>query len=192
MRFLPRRFAPVIAGVALAVTMSVFAVAPALADGPEVDANLTGGSLSESTTATPVVNATLDGTDQTPTYTVPMTVIDATGSGDGWELTITSTLLDDGNGHTFSATATKITGVTKSCAASTTCTDPTNSISYSTPLTVPAAAEAPEAVVFYNAAEDTGMGKFTITPTMQLKIPANAYAGEYTSTITLAIDNGPA
>lgn len=192
MRFLPRRFAAGLAAVALAATVSVFAVAPALADGPDVTTTVTGGSLSESTTATPTVSVTLDGTDKTPTYTVPITVTDATGSGDGWQLTITSTTLaTEGATHSFATNATKITGVTASCVGVNTCTSPDNSAT-TYPVTVPAAADAPDPQVFYVAAANSGMGSFTVTPTMQLKVPANTYAGSYSSTITLAIVDGPA
>ncbi len=192
MRFLPRRFAAVLAGVALAATVSVFAVVPALADGSGVTATLTGGSLSESTSAAPSVSVTLNGTDQVKSYTVPITVTDATGSGDGWELTITSTTFaTEGATHSFATDATTITGVTAVCTEGNTCTDPDNSITYSS-FTVPAGTSAPDPVVFYNAAADSGLGSFTVTPTMYLAVPANMYAGSYSSTITLSIDNGPA
>jgi hypothetical protein len=35
------------------------------------------------------------------------------------------------------------------------------------------------------------MGKIDLTPTIQVAIPGNAYAGTYTSTITLAATAGP-
>jgi len=35
------------------------------------------------------------------------------------------------------------------------------------------------------------MGSFTITPTVKVSVPANAYAGIYTSTVTLAVVSGP-
>jgi uncharacterized membrane protein len=35
------------------------------------------------------------------------------------------------------------------------------------------------------------MGDFTLTPTVDVTIPANAYAGTYTSTITLAVASAP-
>jgi hypothetical protein len=35
------------------------------------------------------------------------------------------------------------------------------------------------------------MGKFTVTPTIQVAIPANTYAGTYTSTVTVAVVSGP-
>jgi len=116
---------------------------------------------------------------------------DATGSGNGWNLTITSTQFSTGGGtpKTLSTTASTITGVTAVCVAGSTCADPTNGITY--PVTVPAGATAPTAVKFYNAATNSGMGKFTITPTVSIAIPANTFAGTYTSTITLAAVSGP-
>jgi hypothetical protein len=81
-----------------------------------------------------------------------------------------------------------MTGVTSVCAGGT-CTNPTNSIGY--PLGVPAGAGPPAAVKLYNAAVNTGMGSFTVTPTVQVSIPANTYAGTYTSTVTVAVVSGP-
>ena len=42
------------------------------------------------------------------------------------------------------------------------------------------------AAKFFNAALNTGLGKLDITPTINVAIPGNAYAGTYTSTVTLA------
>jgi hypothetical protein len=136
------------------------------------------------------VSSTLDGTDQTPTYTLPMTINDATGSGAGWNVTITSTTFTTGGGtpHLLSTSASTATAVSSACASGT-CTNPTNAIGY--PLGVPAAATAPTAVKLFNAAANTGMGKFTITPTVGVSIPANTYAGTYTSTVTVAVVSGP-
>lgn len=189
-RALPRRPVGLLAGLTLAVAVSLALAAPALADGAGVTADATGGSLSESTSAAPSVAITLDGTDQTKTYSIPITVTDATGTGGGWNLTITSTqLATSGGAHTFPTDATTITGVSAACTDGNTCTDPTNSVSF--PLTVPADTVAPTAVEFYNAAADSGLGSFTVTPTLHLQVPANLYAGTYTSTITLAIVTGP-
>jgi hypothetical protein len=35
------------------------------------------------------------------------------------------------------------------------------------------------------------MGKFTVTPTVDVTIPANTFAGSYSSTVTLAVVSGP-
>src|SRR5207302_1705152 len=100
------------------------------------------GTLTESgpgsgVSATPV---TLTGSDQTTSYSLGLTVIDARGSGAGWNLTITSTTFTAG-GHSLSTSASSITGVSASCVANTTCTNPTNGVSY--PVSVPAGTTAP-------------------------------------------------
>jgi hypothetical protein len=177
-------FAAAVLGLALA------AATGASAANVTATATVTAGTLSLSTSATPSVSSTLNGTDQAPTYTLPMTVLDATGSGTGWNVTITSTTFTTGGGspHLLSTTASNATGVTSSCATGT-CTNPTNSITY--PLGVPAGSSAPTAVKLFNAAANTGMGNFTITPTISVSIPANTYAGTYTSTVTVAVVSGP-
>jgi WxL domain surface cell wall-binding len=152
---------------------------------------VTGGSLSESgptsVSATPV---TLNGSDQTTSYSLGLTLIDPRGTGGGWNLTITSTTFTAGT-HTLSTMASNINAVpTVACASGSTCTNPTtNSITY--PLGVPTAATAPTPVKFFNAAANTGMGSFTITPTVTVAIPANAFAGSYTSTVSVAVVSGP-
>src|SRR5680860_724959 len=111
--------------------------ASALAATAESTGTITAGSLSLTTAATPTFSATLDGTDKTPTYTLPMTVEDSTGSGSGWNTTITSTQFTTTGGEpprTLSTTASSMTGVTSECAEGT-CTNPTTAITYP-PLTV--------------------------------------------------------
>jgi hypothetical protein len=149
-----------------------------------------GGSLSLTTTAAPTFSTTLDGTDKTPTYALPLTIEDLTGTGAGWNTTISSTQFTTGGegAHTLSPTASSITGVTNACAEGDTCTNPTNAINY--PLTVPAGAEA-AAVKFFNAAAGSGMGGFSNTPTVAVSVPATTYAGSYSSTLTLASISGP-
>ncbi len=172
------------------VALTTIAITSADAANVTATATVNAGSLSMTTSAAPSTSVTLNGTDQTPTFTIPMTAKDETGSGTGWNLTITSTQFSTGGGspHTLSTSASTITGVSASCAQGT-CTNPTASISY--PLGVPAAAVAPTAVKFYDSAANTGMGDFTVTPTVQVSILANSFAGTYTSTVTLAVVSGP-
>ena len=175
----------------LAVTAALAAASPAFAASATVTGTVTGGSLSITTSATPSFSVTLDGTDKTPTYTVPTTVSDATATGNGWNLTITSTQFTTGGGspHTLATNASSVTGVANSCTGTGTCTSPTNSIAY--PVGVPAASSPPAAVKYYNASANTGMGEFTNTPTVGVSVPATTYAGTYTSTLTLAAVSGP-
>lgn len=132
---------------------------------------------------------TLNGLDQTASVSIPTTLNDSRGTGTGWNMTITSTQFTKGGGKVLPADASRITGVTSTCDNGSTCTAANNSVGY--PLTVPADVSAPDAVKFFNAASTTGMGKFTVTPSVSVSVPANSYAGTYTSTLTLAATSGP-
>jgi hypothetical protein len=146
-------------------------------------------TLQASTSAAPSFSANLDSGDQTPTYTVPMTVLDTrTGSSAGWNLTITSTRFNTGTA-TLASGASSMTGVTSACANGGVCTAATNTVSY--PVAVPAGTTPPTAVKFYNAAAATGRGAFTITPTVTVSVPQNSYRGTYTSTLTVSVVSGP-
>jgi hypothetical protein len=146
-------------------------------------------ALAVTTPATASFSSTLDGTDQTPTYTLPTALSDVRGSGSGWNLQISQTQFTTGS-QTLPTSASSITGTTSVCAGPGTCTAPTSNVSYASPIALPAGA-SPTPAKFYNAAVNTGMGKFTITPTVQVSVPANTYAGSYTSTITIASVTGP-
>jgi WxL domain surface cell wall-binding len=151
-----------------------------------------GATLSVAGNGTPSFSLTLNGTDQTTSYTLPVSAIDARGlsAGGGWNLTITSTQFKDAAGHTFPATASTITGVTSGCGTNSTCTLPTNSVG-NTSLALPAAAAAPAAVKYVNAANATGLGTIDLNTTVSVAVPANVFAGTYSSTVTVAIVAGP-
>ncbi len=59
------------------------------------------------------------------------------------------------------------------------------------PVGVPAGATAPTAVKYFNAALNTGKGKFNNTPSVGVFLPADASAGTYSSTLTLSAVSGP-
>jgi hypothetical protein len=124
----------------------------------------------------------LDGTDQTVQYSALLGLTDARGTGAGWNLQISATSFGDGFGHSLAPGA--VSGVSAACVGGNSCTAATNGISY--PLTVTGTAAK-----FYNAATTTGMGKVNVTPTVDVAIPGNAFAGTYTSTVTLAAVSGP-
>lgn len=148
-------------------------------------------TLSLTTTAAPSFSDSLDAGDQTQSYTAPLTAKDtSTGSSPGWNLTITSTQFTTGGGtpRTLATTASTVVAVSSTCAGGS-CVNPTNSITY--PVAVPAGSTPPTAVKFFNAAAKTGQGTFTVTPTVNVSVPQNAYAGTYTTTLTLAIASGP-
>src|SRR3954452_20268664 len=152
---------------------------------------LAAGTLSFSTSAAPTASVTLNGVDQTTTYTIPTTVSDSRGGvSAGWNLTITSTSFSTGSG-TLPDTASTITS-TPAVACQSGCggaIDPVNTVLY--PVAVPAGSTQPSATTFFNALANTGQGNFNVTPTVQVAVPASTFAGTYTSTITLAVVSGP-
>ncbi len=178
------------------LTVAALALAAATTAGAAsltVNATVTAGStLSVAANGTPSFSLTLNGDDQTTTYTLPVQVVDARGlaTGGGWNLTVTSTQFSDGAGHTLPTTASTITGATSGCQSGSTCTLPTNSVSNSS-LALPSGAGPPTAVKFFNAANLTGLGRVNVNTTVSVAVPANTIAATYTSTLTVAIAAGP-
>jgi hypothetical protein len=156
----------------------------------QVTLALAAGELSATTNAAPSLSATLNGQDQTLNYSLPITVTDGTATGNGWNLTITSTQFSTVGppANTLPTTASTAVSVASVCASGS-CVDPTNTVSY--PITIPAGTAAPTPVKLFNAATGSGMGIFTVTPSVNILVPAATIAGTYTSTITLAIVSGP-
>jgi hypothetical protein len=131
----------------------------------------------------PSITDTLDGTDQTVSYAPVLGVVDARGTGAGWNLQISATAFTDGATHTLAQG--QVGSVAQACHAASTCTTATSSgITY--PLTI-----GTVAAKVFNAALNTGLGKVDVTPTINVAIPGNAYAGIYTSTVTIAATTGP-
>ncbi|HMC67857.1 MAG TPA: hypothetical protein VKJ07_01775, partial [Mycobacteriales bacterium] len=58
-------------------------------------------------------------------------------------------------------------------------------------LALPAAATAPAAVKFFNAANATGLGTINVAAAVSVTVPANVFAGTYSSTVTVAAVAGP-
>ena len=131
----------------------------------------------------PSVSDTLDGTDQTVSYAPVLGVVDARGSGAGWNLQISATTFSDGAGHTLAPGT--VSAAAQACHSGSSCTAATNS-GITLPLTI-----SGTAAKFFNAAANTGLGKLDVTPTVQVAIPGNTFAGRYTATGALAAATGP-
>jgi archaellum component FlaG (FlaF/FlaG flagellin family) len=158
--------------------------AAALAGNMTATATVSGtAGISLSLPAGPSLTDTLDGTDQTATYAPILGVIDARGSGFGWNLSVSATTFSDGSGHTLAPGT--VSSVAAACHSGSTCTAASSSgITY--PLTIGGTASK-----FFNAAVSTGLGKVDVTPSIDVLIPGNAFAGTYTSTVTIAAATGP-
>jgi len=179
-------------GAGLAALSSLLLVA-APAGATTASATLNAGSLGFASTPGNVTfpSTTLNGQNKTLTASQPLDIADATGSGAGWNITATSTLFKSGS-YTLPAGATTISSppAAPTCDTGVTCTV-AGSTTVSYPYSLQAGATAPTATKLFNAPRGTGMGDQTLTPTWSLAIPANAYAGNYTSTWTLSLVSGP-
>jgi len=148
-----------------------------------------GGSLSLTPPASvSFPSSTLNGLDRTVSASAALTVTDMTSSGNGWSVSGTSTTFTDAASQTLPTTATQVTAASVS-AGSPNCSLPTSIVSY--PVVLPAGASPPTAALLYDAETSTGGGTATVTLTLQLVVPANSYAGTYTSTMTFSITSGP-
>lgn len=174
-----------VAFVALAITLAT--AVPASANLRIDDGN--GGS-------SPVISdfgaVTLNGSAQLSTATIaPFTIIDDSGSGAGWNLSLQ--VPDFQNG----------TGV--GCATGATATIPANTLTMDAPVVAPAdnsttmdgvTAQAfvdftsPQKIIIADV--NQGAGTYTVAPAvMRLTIPSTAFADAYCTEVTLALSSGP-
>jgi hypothetical protein len=160
------------------------------ADATSATATISAGTLAfQSAPSTAGFSATLTGLDQSVTSSQTFDVSDATGSGTGWNVTATSTTFTAGSRTLPTSAVTIGSAPGVACDAGSTCTVASNSVAY--PYTLPAGTAAPTATKLYNATANSGLGRQTVTATMALAIPANTYAGNYTSTWTYSLVSGP-
>jgi hypothetical protein len=184
MRSAKSRWCSIVFG-ALAITLAT--ATPAAADLRIDDGN--GGS-------SPIISdfgdVTLNGSAQLASATIaPFTIIDDSGSGAGWNLSLQ--VPDFQNG----------TGV--GCTTGATATIPANTLTMDAPVVAPAddsttmdgvTAQAfidftsPQKIIVADV--NQGAGTYTVAPQpMRLTVPTNAYAGSYCSEVTLALSSGP-
>ncbi|HZT91782.1 MAG TPA: hypothetical protein VFA05_07075 [Gaiellaceae bacterium] len=134
-------------------------------------------------TTSPVTapGVTLNGDDQTTTFTMSYTVAYTGGNNNaGWHVSASSTALTSGSA---TLPAMQVTTVAEACGGSCT-TAPNNSVTW--PVTLGTTAQE-----IYNAATTTGRGTFSLTPTFQVSYPANAQPGTYSATVTVTGATGP-
>ncbi len=129
-----------------------------------------------------VPGVTLNGDDQTKTFTMQFTVAYTGGNNTaGWNVQAASTTLTSG-GKTLPAM--QVTGVTSANCTGSGCVNPTNSVTWPVSL-------GTTGVKIFNAAANTGKGSVILTATYQLTYPANALPGTYTATVTVTAVSGP-
>jgi len=195
------------------VSALLFAFAPA-AMAVDVTGQVNGGTLSQtvgapnlgSSSASPWVTTLVSTGNASATYVQPISIGADQGTGQNWTDTVTST---NYVGSTGAALAASFSFGASGDSSIPTATDETSTLSNVT-LTaqalsdsfvgtagaqglgvIPQAATAPTATSFLGADTGTGMGNFTTSPTVTVVVPADAYTGQYVSTVTYTLQNGP-
>ena len=187
MRHVRLRQLPALTAVAGTTTLAV--ATPSLATTVTVTGRITGGVLSVSTVGVRSFHAPTTSRDSTPTYTIPLGIQDTRGAGNGWSETITSTQFTTAGGDcALPTTASTLIGIVDTDSTATN-TIPSNRITY--PVAIPAGATPPNAVTVFTAAANTGMGNFTMIPTIAVFVPEQTCKARYTSSLTLALISGP-
>jgi hypothetical protein len=131
---------------------------------------------------TPTV--TLNGLDQTTTATSTLTVVD-TGD-DGWALTAWAPQPSGSNGSLGGLTVQGTPSASGCTGLGCTRPRPTG---ISWPVTLGTSSGG--AAKIYNAADNSGFGTNFVSVDFSVSVPANARAGTYSTTITLAVASGP-
>lgn len=188
MSFLKRCSTRFYVGMFLILTIALWSLpTTALADSGGATVSLNAGILAETGNFTAAkISATLAGFDFDSFYGLGIQVTDATGSGNGWNLQISGTPLSDGvNGHPALLQAVVVTDTRGGCAPGSTCTPPPPN-NFTTFVQIGNTLNR-----FFSVAPNSGMGVINVQSVVQVTAPGNAFAGAYTSTITLAVVSGP-
>jgi hypothetical protein len=172
--------------VALAV-VSAFAVIPIAAQAADTAATgtLTAGSLTNTAPAITAFAATLTGLNQTKTTAVgAWSVTDATGSNNGYSVTVSATDPTVGGVAADAGTGGSITLTTRTATAAAGNPAATGPVAGSAQLLSTTAA------TIQNAPATTGQGEWDFaadagaTKSLSVVIPGDASAGAYSSTLT--------
>ena len=181
--------------------------APVLAAGnasTPLSTSLKGGPLSVAVDPSSASYAfTLNGTDQAQSQPLSLEPSDLTGTGDGWNVTVSSSPLQTAGGRVvpdswamnLNSSASDIMatdGLTASSNGTGTYTLPVpQSVSYPVPVPGLSGGSVVPGTV-YGAEPGSGLGSFAMPVDMWLSVPANALAGDYSSIVTWTITSGPA
>jgi hypothetical protein len=165
------------------------------------------GSLTLTSPSTLTWAATQQGLDQNAVDSLSsdqqLIVNDTTGTGAGWQITVSATTFTDGTNTLPNTGPLSITGSTSSLTSATpsvacvgSCILPTDTTTY--PVTIKTAASSPTAFTIYDASAGSGIGQITIGGSAAahpigwwVTVPASAVAGTYISTITVTLVTGP-
>jgi hypothetical protein len=148
-----------------------------------------------------------NGTNQSAVDQVPadqkITVNDSSGTASGWDVTVSAMTFSSGSHNLpdtgrleFNGSTSSLTGAAPSAACVGSCVVPVDTTTY--PVAIDTAASSPDAFTIYDASAGTGTGVVALGgPSAThpigwwIQVPASAYAGSYTTTLTLTLVSGP-
>ncbi len=128
---------------------------------------------------------TLNGSNQTEVASQTLDIGDNTGSGSGWNVTLSNTTFTSGTNQLANGDFTVPALPTSACDTGISCNLANLGTwsSYSLPGTT--------ATKLLSSAAATGMANQTVTVNWKAVFPADTYSGTYTSTWTLTLVSGP-
>lgn len=142
-------------------------------------------ALTITTAAITFPGVTLDGTDQTVSGSTSAWRANATGTADGWNVTVASTDLTNDDGKTIAVSNFESRLMDANIV--TVSGDTNGPVSTQTTF----ASLSGTALKMASAAAGTGDGVYDLTPDFRLTAPAETYTGNYTATVTVTISVGP-
>ncbi|MGC8461368.1 MAG: hypothetical protein ACP5OR_05960 [Candidatus Dormibacteria bacterium] len=153
--------------------------------------NITAGTLSfvVSPAAVTFSTITLNGFDQTSTATQVLDIGDNSGSGSGWNVTLSNTTFTSGSDYLASTDFTAATPSPPVCDTNSSCQAAVWTGSVPNPYVLPGSSSP--ATKLLSAEAGTGMGNQTATISWTAAIPSNVYTGTYSSTWTVSLVSGP-
>jgi len=177
---------------AIAVAAFTMLTGVAFAETASTSATLTPGNLSITLALTAgTFEGTLNGAPQTLSSTTfsGLNAQDARGSGTGWNVTVSASQLvnNDSSGHDFALGS--LTMPALNVVAETSSSAVPGSLNAAAAIDNSADGATGGVVMAATSAEGQGMGTydFTNAASWTLAVPANAYAGTYTSTVTTTL-----
>ncbi len=150
----------------------------------DVSFTLTGGSLSLVTNPVDFGSTMISGVDQTMEDT-PLDWIgtDATGTGAGWNVTVSSTDLTT-TGGTITVDNLKLQLLDSAIVKVSGNTKPVSQVTSYQPL-------SGAALKILSAAATTGMGMYVFPPDFRLNVSAESVPGVYSAFMTVSVNSGP-
>jgi hypothetical protein len=178
---LKERAARLALGLGLATTLAFGAVLPALAAEGEVilQAGTSSVQIADFSFNSGGAVALSGGANQTTTATPSITVVDASGSSQGWEITLSASAFENAGATKTLVASPRVTGATVNGA--------TNSVSsYAGGISI----NGTNVIAGATAAQASN-GTHVVTPTVEIDIPADTEIDNYTSTFTVSFVQAP-